>query len=286
MDIYLAFDELKKEFEAISYQERKTREIFKKIFENNSAAINLTKSADSDKFFGSTHFMGFHRADNNEIVRYGKVRLPHEEMGLLLIKQRNRQYQWLLAEAHEAYEDFIKKISAIVGSKDSSLWNAAQSRKINNASDYLCCIAIIRRNPSEFSYTKLLSSLRNKFSAINCLEVKNALKCNLRFYLSLIEQLRHHIVHTKGLIIDTQAFIDKVIGISGLKKNDELENRVRLYLNDSEGNMFVSLSDRPTRNDNNLEQYHNVIDHLIQMFLSHALIVFEAIEYQNVSNKS
>lgn len=285
MDIYLAFDELKKEFEAISYQERKTREIFKNILENNSTAINLTKSADSDKFFGSTHFMGFHRADNNEIVRYGKIKLFHEEMGFLLIKQRNRQYQWLLAEAHEAYEDFIEKISAIVGSKDASLWNTKQSKKINNASDYSDCITIIRKNSSEFSSTKLLNSLRSKFNKINYLEVNNALKCNLRFYLSLIEQLRHHIVHTKGLIIDTQDFIDKVICKSGLKKNDELESRVKFYLDDSEGNMFVSLSDRSTRSNSNLEQYHNVIDHLIQMFLSHALIVFEAIEYQNMSNE-
>ncbi|MCH1921570.1 hypothetical protein L9G15_19295 [Shewanella sp. A3A] len=280
MDINTAFSELKNEFEAISYQERKTREIFKKMLEDNSRSIDLIEAKHGDdSSFGSSHNMWFERADNREIVGYGRMRLSHKDIRSLLIKQRNRQYQWLLAEAYEAYEDFIEKVCAVVGARDATLWNNKQKLKLENAIGYQMIIDTIRKSTSEFSSMKLLKSLRNRFDQIKQLEKNNAFKSDLRFFLSLIEQLRHQIVHTKGIIGNTNLFFKRVLKGIGLSRSTEWENRIRFYLDEHiDGTAVIFLSDRPVNENSILPQYINVIDHLISMLLSHALIVVEATE--------
>src|SRR3989338_7424175 len=58
----------------------------------------------------------------NQKVAIGFKDASYAEHAQILLLQHNRQYQWLLVEAYEAFEDFLEKLYAYSGYLDNDFW--------------------------------------------------------------------------------------------------------------------------------------------------------------------
>ncbi|WP_170828887.1 hypothetical protein [Nitrosomonas communis] len=82
----------------------------------------LEKNPELKDKITSRHNMTFYEAKTGEIrVYYHRQRTIDEEY-LDALLHKNKQYQWLLAEAYEEFEDFLEKIYAFHGKHDNNFW--------------------------------------------------------------------------------------------------------------------------------------------------------------------
>ncbi len=283
MDLSKAFEIFKNDLFSINIQEAQTRKISNSLIEENIKNVQKIKEKSDIKFYGQSHTMWFHRADCNEIVHYGTKDISTEEITNLLIKDKNRQFQWQLAEAYEAYEDFIERVYAYVGASNNAYWKSDQKVLLNNNDNIDTCLSIIKdeKNRRSFSQKCMLNQLRHNFTEITKLESTNVLKCNLKFYLSLIEQLRHQIIHTRGVITREDIFIKKVFEGLGIADKDDLILLINIILDKNKsGVLHINLLERQNTHS---VGYKNIAKHLRELLLTHAHLIYEVIRKSEIN---
>ena len=147
-----------------------------------------------------------------------------EEQIQVVCLHKNKQYHWLLAETYEVFEDYLKSLYAYLGLLDNNLWPACDFGNITfkeiaakNFDWYLQQRAREKKdNPAG-----ILNHFRKIFPELVEIENKNYFKINLRLSITLIEKLRHQIVHCSGTVADRTAFCQKVMKKAGLSQNGE-----------------------------------------------------------------
>ena len=167
----------------------------------------------------SYHGFGFRSLQTGELVSYGSSALSLEEREYHARLCKNKQYQWLLAEAFEEFQDFLWKAYALIGSVDHDFWPLEDFGKIYSSE--------LPNRRFEWFYDRakrkelrhIIKVFRSKRPALANLERENALQRDLRIYLPLIECLRHVIVHRGGVVGDMEAFTKKVLETDGLYCN-------------------------------------------------------------------
>lgn len=152
---------------------------------------------------------------SGEYTSYGRVRRNVKDEILNLDLHENKQYQWLLAEAYEEFEDFLEMMYANAGLHDRSFWPLAHYGNISldelEHKDWNWHLYQVRRPESRISAEIILRQFRRKLPAFANAEQDNALELNLRFDVALIAQLRHHIVHTAGKVSEREDFSKKIL---------------------------------------------------------------------------
>lgn len=131
---------------------------------------------------------------------------------------QNKQYQWLLVDAYEAFEDFLDELYAYTGFIDNNFWIAKDfgSLSINeidkqNKEWFNIRVKEIRGRPNV-----IYKQIKKKIPLLNYHEKRNQLNINLQFEINLISQLRHRIVHNGGVINNKDSFNDSVLNKIGL----------------------------------------------------------------------
>ena len=76
-----------------------------------------------------------------------------------------------------------------------------------------------------------LARFREKFSGLPAVEGKNAFEVNLALALSLIEKLRHIIVHNGGKAFNKQKFVEIVAKQAGVYNNGKVREEVEGFIN-------------------------------------------------------
>lgn len=66
-------------------------------------------------FFRTAHF-------NQQNFFYGYKERRLEDQKLAVWRHKNKQYQWLLAEAYELFEDFMERADAFAAYNDRNFW--------------------------------------------------------------------------------------------------------------------------------------------------------------------
>lgn len=149
---------------------------------------------------------------------YGYRERSLEDKKRAVYRHKNKQYQWLLSEAYELFEDFIETTYAYAGYTDRSFWPLKDFGNVSLAEleekDFTWFV-----HQAKIPQREILSRYRKKFPQLVYLETQNRLNINLSLAVVLIENLRHIIVHKKGIISNRRAFIEKVLKASGLYNN-------------------------------------------------------------------
>ena len=168
----------------------------------------------------SGHGMYFTSPRTGNLVPFGHRELSQKEAARLIIEKKNKQYCWLLAEAYEAFEDFLDMAYAYLAAYKPDRWSQSHLNKTGYE------LYILRQLPFNYflkivhgkniSPKKIVSTFRNLYPELVDIETRNQLQVNLRVAIRSIEQLRHHIVHTRGLVRDRSIFIEKVLNDCGL----------------------------------------------------------------------
>lgn len=142
-----------------------------------------------------------------------------------LVRQTNRQYQWLLAEAYELFEDFLENAYACAALENRSLWPLRDFGALTY--DELTSVTfdklLEQAKSKKDKPQSLLNPLREKLLRMKALETRNCLNANLWFKINFIEKLRHHIVHTRGAVADKQQFAKDLLTKIGLYNNGKPE---------------------------------------------------------------
>lgn len=99
----------KNESERLIQQEK----AYEKICEENPELKGISLSA---------HNLSFRIAKDNLPYFFGYKESSLEDEKTAVVLSKNKQYQWLLAEAYEAFEDFIEYAYAYAGYTDKNFW--------------------------------------------------------------------------------------------------------------------------------------------------------------------
>lgn len=131
------------------------------------------------------------------------------------LELKNRQYQFLLLNAFEAFEKYLKAAAHHISYKD-----------------------IQNKNENNFSPTKFIKYLHKTIPVISrIIKIRNKSNAkflnemNLLLIFSLIEQLRHQITHASGYANNKDLFIEKCLKRIGHWSNGKPKSEHTDYLN-------------------------------------------------------
>jgi len=246
---------------------------------------DIQDKPDLKKISKSHNQMIFTDAITGEYQFYGRVVHDLDDIYKAALLRKNRQYQWLLVEAHEEFEDFLEYIYAYLGHNHDDLWPLSDYGNIKLPElsekdfDWYLSKSRNKKSPKE-----ILNRLRSYFPNIKNIESTNKLNINLDLALSLIENLRHNIVHTGGRISDTNSFSENTLSKSGLHNNgkpkDEYIEFINSFFGQVDGISIINLLEEPADHafPFSIGAHINIFGKLTGYLLAYAYIIITEIQ--------
>jgi hypothetical protein len=251
----------------------------------------VEKNPEWKEMSSSYHNMTFYDAKTGTIRFYGHRERSIEDRYLHALLHKNKQYQWLLAEAYEEFEDFLEKIYAYLGKLDNDFWplndfgSITLSELPSKDFEWHLKQAAKKKDIPD----SLLNRFRKKFPQLKSLENTNALKINIALAIALIEKLRHIIVHKGGVASDKQNFIKITLESVGLynngNPNEEHINFINQYFGSAEHENLIRLLEIKVIKDIPINIEHDVLGGLMGFMMAYALLLLEEIN-QMSSNEN
>ena len=211
-------------------------------------------------------------------MRYGFTESRAEHQRHTVYKYKNKQYGWLLAEAYEEFEDFLERIYSHIGLNNRNSWHLEDfgRAKLPDLDDkpfewYLDKV----RNKYRLKHRDLLTRIRSLYPELKPVEEENIYNVQVRVAVKLIENLRHQIVHTRGIVTNLNDFVKHVLERSGLWNNGKprpgLVQFIEKFFQHDSATYSISLSERRTAPPGSpLDAYVDVWDELVTYLIAYA----------------
>lgn len=230
----------------------------------------------------STHTMYFYDPQTGEAAAYGSRKLSAQDRVRLIGEKKNREYCWLLVEAYEEFEDYIERVYAFLGRRDTEAWPLGDFGNVRlselESKDFGWYLKTVkgkhRQRPKE-----ILNRLRAVYPDLETAERMNQLGVNLRIALELIESLRHKVVHARGEVADLEEFTRRLLERCGLwnngNPNEDHRTFVQRYFRSRcDGGFIVTLLEvRAVPEEVPLEIVHDVFGGLIGYLMAYAVLI-------------
>lgn len=222
--------------------------------------------------------MFFQDATSGRPVFYGFCDIAVDQAILNLIRHTNRQHQWFLVEAYELFEEFIKHAYAFMGMTDITRWPLCDLGGIRldeaRNKDYQWFLKQARTKKDSLSMPRQFRKVLPRMALI---ERNNRYNCDLQVAVTLVGQMRHQIVHAKGIVLDKKGFAEKIVkklGYSGLSMTPHLEFIKQTLLVGSEDGV-IHLLKVPTLDSTATFRFHyDIFNEIIRYLLVYAHQVF------------
>lgn len=241
MDINNIFNEFINQMSLCSMNQRLSLKIIESQRDN---ILNQYKSIIESKEYDKPLFidiMSFYLWENNKLFQYEKTETTLKSLFEHLQYYHNKLYQWILSNAFEIYEDFLKKIAEYMREYNFKLDNNDNSasrilKKLRNILvEYERLESnVIKETPKEILH-ELICQFGKPILSIDEIIKKNKnklfKKINNKFTLALIEEFRHIIVHNNGKIDDKNEFLKKLLINIGLYNNGNYNKDYEEYFN-------------------------------------------------------
>lgn len=207
------FDEFKDKIVQINFYQGFAKSVSK------TELINLNKEYERAKEQGEelsiTHMTNMICKDilKGQKVVIGSMDASIEERSRILALHHNRQYQWLLVEAYEAFEDYLTKLYAYNGYLDNDFWEQQDfgEKTIDEIKSQDVTWFIKQAKKKKLKPESILKQVNKKIPAlarILAIGKKNdPLNIDYEFMIILVSKFRHIIVHRHG-ITDKNKFIN------------------------------------------------------------------------------
>jgi hypothetical protein len=237
----------------------------------------------SKDVFMSLHNLFFRTAKGNSHYFFGHKESSLEDKKIAVILHKNKQYHWLLAEAYEAFEDFIEEAYAFAGYKDKNFWplsdfgNISLSELDGKNFEWFANRAKEKRDIPQ----SILNHFRAKFPHLQLIESNNNFGVNLRLAVVLIEYMRHIIVHRKGVVLDKEKFIENVLKKSGLYNNGKFDIQhkefIETFFGSDKYQDTISLLEIKTNPEIPFDTHIDIFDVLGSYLMAYALLLAECL---------
>ena len=187
-----------------------------------------------------------------------------------------KTYQWLLADAYEAFEDFIEVVYADCGVRGSNIWVRPENWQHDgskNLSDY----TKPRQKGSSTPYIQL-NAFRKQSEHFRTHEIRGG--NNYRIFFILIEKFRHLIVHEGGYCSNFKNLMKKVQRDSSGVSFKEIRSTFEAYLIPHRGAKLIDLLEYPVEDGPNtvIGSYHDTMSFFFKTLIEYALLVKESVE--------
>lgn len=219
--------------------------------------------------------------ETGEHIHLGYNENSLEDLMRTVQLHNNKQYQWLLVEAYELFEDYIDDLFAFIGLKDHTFWPAKDfgNVSIDELQDKDLTWFEQKVEEKKGKPESIFKQIRLKIKTLNLLDKTNALGVDFVFKIILISKLRHIIVHNRGVIKDLKKFIDLIfkeigLSISG-QKSQQYKNDILFYIGEFENENFVLLLEYEDKIHEKfpLRTYHDRLGKLIEELASYAILL-------------
>lgn len=229
----------------------------------------------------SMHNMTFRDAQSGGIHFYHHKSLSIEDSQRDVLLRKNRHYQWLLAEAYEEFEAYIHKIYAYCGFTDKNFWplNDYGNIKLFERDSLTFNWYVEQSDKKKGTPRSILANFRQSFPLLQRYEVDNKLGINLVLAITLIEKLRHIVVHNGGKTKSKRSFTELVAKEAGLSNNGNFSPESRELIEQFFGvdkyENFVALLEMQVRPEWPIESYVCRFGILVNYLMSYGFLLFE-----------
>lgn len=282
--LVLQFDRLKEKFASIQHYQRlvskNTDDILKQLFDELAGSEEL--SGELKELFSSSLSNFFYpNPQTGDQQLYSHKKTSIQETIDLTYLYKNRQYQWLLSEAFEAFEQFVKAVYVICGVEDADFWHSEHMRKN------------FPENPTHEDFaeaakfltvTKILNRVRVKVPSISQYETGHLVLGHLKFYLTLIEKIRHISVHANGVTSDKEKVVIDILRGCNALDGSEAEAIARAsienYFGTGDYENHILLLEQKVNIHPVISSHINRQEYLANKMLSYShLLVFEVASF-------
>jgi len=205
----------------------------------------------------------------------GREKAEEDELLSTLISNLNTQHQWLLVEAFEALEKFIKDIWGALGYLDKSLWQCSDFGDIMPSEigrmNLDWHMSQVRKTTAKHNTKIIRKHLRDRIAGILFYESSNCREYDYSFIIGCIEALRHIVVHSSGRtsLQDLYDIVTKQTGKS-LKGNKEGPTSLRCFVDSfTETQHATSKAEITLINKENIKEPFHQINHPLLSLLEH-----------------
>lgn len=231
----------------------------------------------------SAQNMSFHSAITGKRLFYGQRSSGTKDLIEAHVVAMNRQYQWLLVEAYELFEDYLQYVYAFTAFVDTSSWplrDFGQATIDELPTKTFDWYLEQSHNKKEQPYS-IMNRLRIKYPNLASFEQINELKKNLLLAVVLIEKMRHQIVHARGVVSDPNVFREKILKQAGLFNNGApsaiATDFLRAFLHLKPGSNTILLLNIGIEPIGSLQMHYDLFEITTNFLLSYAELVKEAV---------
>lgn len=285
MDLIEIFESYSNKMTQIHLYQRAIQKLARKELEKiYKEEKSLEEKPELKEYSYSYHSMSFRRAKDGSRIFFGKKKLSIKDRRLSVVLHENKQFQWLLTEAYEEFEDCLERLYAYAGYTDNNFWPL---RDFGNIS-----LNELSQKPFEWfeeqasnkknTPSSIINKFRNTYSDIKNTEVDNAFEINLYLAIRLVEFLRHVIVHRGGVVDDKEQFKERVLRKCGLFNSGTPSQKhtdfIDQFFGTKEYENTIILLEIPTHPEIPLDINIDVFDTLSGYLMAYIHIVYEYLE--------
>lgn len=216
----------------------------------------------------SCHNMSFIDPISKGRIFYNFEQISTDEIIIRLVIQRNRNFQFLLMEAYEVFEDAVEELYALIGMNDLNFWPLKNIKGISKEELAKKDFAFfLNRSANLKGGTISITAQLLKYFNINA----SIDGIPLIQHIVFIEKLRHIIVHKRGRVKNIEAFIDKVAKDCGVYNNGKIPDKLRafigFYIGTEKSDNLIVLDPYEISNPFSLRMTHNRFEGLIESLM-------------------
>ncbi|MFT7293014.1 MAG: hypothetical protein ACI87Q_000860 [Pseudohongiellaceae bacterium] len=264
---------------------RSTKELANRELRKINEYAGSIKDNDELKELSSSHHnMKFNDVKTGNSRFYDQTKLSLEDRYLHVLLHKNKQYQWLLAEAYEEFEDFLENVYAFYGYVNNTFWPLKDYGSITLSElstkdfDWHAKQAKNKKDAPK----SILNKFRSQFPELVKIEKNNALKTNLALAITLIEKLRHIIVHKGGKVDSKEEFIKLVAQESGVYNNGNISQQnadlINLFFGENEYENLITILEVHVQPEIPLDLHVSLFGKLTNYLMSYAFLVCEILQ--------
>lgn len=284
MEMQEIFDSYSNKIAQLHLYQRAIQKIAKNELKKlNEYEQSIEYSPDLKELSSSYDNISFRRAKDGEHIFFGMFKRTLEERKNAVVLHKNKQYQWLLAEAYEAFEDFLENAYAFAGFNDNNFWPLQDYGNISlkKVQEKPLSWFVTQAKKKNDTPSSIINKFREIFPEIVSVEQKNSLGVNLRLAIIFIELLRHVIVHKSGTVSDKDEFIKRVLQKAGLYNNGRADEKYIQYINahfgSAEYENTITLLEVRVYPEIPLDVHVNVFEILSGHLMAYAHLIYESL---------
>lgn len=269
-------------FSGIQHYQRIVENNTKKLLNDLSKAKVGLEGLDSeakDIFGSSVNAFYFYSPYTGTATPYDAKKTSIDEAIELTFLHKNKQYQWLLADAYEAYEDYLEAMYACAGFIDPLFWPEKdfESQDPSGAKSLGFQWFLEKSKNKRGAPGTIMAHFRSKLPNLAKIERNNLTNNDLRLTMCIIEKIRHIIVHKNGKTEFREHVIDSILKSANILNNKRLEPVARSIVSDHFGkgeySGLVILVEKPMLQSNGISMVINHHDNLLGAMLGHSLVL-------------